>query len=115
MGALVDIDFSSNRLAALCNTRRLAIKEWGEPRAKRVRLRLDQLHAAPTLDAMRGAPGRCHELTGDLAGRLSVDLDGPYRLLFEPLEDPAPLKNDGGLDWRGVTGIRILMIDDTHG
>lgn len=115
MGALVDIDFSSDRLAELCNVRRLAVKEWGADRAKRLALRLDQLRAAPTLHHLRTLPGRCHELKGDLEGRLSIDLDGPYRLLFEPLEEPTPVKEDGGLDWQAVTGVRILEIADTHG
>jgi len=53
-------------------------------------------------------------LTGDLKGTLSLDLDGPYRLLFEPMEEPLPLKADGGLDWHGVTAIRILEVEDTH-
>jgi proteic killer suppression protein len=43
-----------------------------------------------------------------------LDLDGPYRLLFEPSQDPVPIKPDGGLDWSLVTAIRITGIDDTH-
>lgn len=41
------------------------------------------MRAAPTLEAMRNLPGRCHELRGNRGGQLSIDLDGPYRLLFE--------------------------------
>ncbi len=60
-------------------------------------------------------PGRCHELTGDRARQLSIDLDHPYRLIFEPVEEPPPLKRDGGLDWSAVLAIRIIGIEDTHG
>ena len=38
-----------------------------------------------------------------------------YRLLFEPAHDPLPRKPDGGLDWAGVTAIRILGVEDYHG
>jgi len=49
------------------------------------------------LEIVRALPGRCHELHGNLDGVLSLDLEHPYRLLFEPTEPP-PRLPDGGLD-----------------
>jgi hypothetical protein len=63
---------------------------------------------------MRNLPGRCHELREDRAGQLSLDLDHPYRLIFEPADNPIPLKPDGGIDWKKVTAIRIIGVEDTH-
>ncbi|MBW4578676.1 MAG: hypothetical protein KME42_03765 [Tildeniella nuda ZEHNDER 1965/U140] len=63
---------------------------------------------------MQTLPGRCHELTGDQAGQLSLDLDHPYRLLFIPANDPIPRKKDSGLNWSEVTEVEILGIEDTH-
>jgi plasmid maintenance system killer protein len=80
-----------------------------------IRRRLDELRAAEVLEDLRNLPGpRCHELRGDRAGQISVDLDHPYRLIFEPADDPVPRKPDGGLDWRSVTAVRILEVTDTH-
>jgi plasmid maintenance system killer protein len=79
-----------------------------------LRRRLDDLDAADTLDDMRHLPGRCHELRHDRAGQLSLDLVHPQRLIFVPIDDPVPLKPDGGLDWQQVKSIRILGIQDTH-
>jgi proteic killer suppression protein len=45
---------------------------------------------------------------------LAVYLDGPWRLIFEPANDPVPKKPDGGLDWTQVTVIRILEVRDYH-
>lgn len=59
-------------------------------------------------------PGGCHELTGDKKGQLSLDLDGPYRLIFEPAHNPLPVKEDGGLDWAGVVTVRIFGVANTH-
>jgi len=59
-------------------------------------------------------PVRCHELTGDLEGLLSLDLDGPYRLYFRPAHDPPPSKPDGGLDWSKVTEVVIESVYDPH-
>ncbi len=57
--------------------------------------------------------GRCHELTADLAGYLSLDLDHPYRLLFQPAHETEPGPG-GGLDWTKVTAVVITSITDTH-
>lgn len=110
----MEIVFASAKFEALCNSDRRMEKEFGHQRAKLLRRRLDQLLAADTLEVMRALPGRCHELIGGRKGTLSIDLDGPYRLLFRPLNDPPPSKADGGLDWKRVLGIQILNVEDTH-
>jgi plasmid maintenance system killer protein len=53
-------------------------------RAMRLDRRLQQLRAAESLDDLRHAPGRCHELIADRVGSLSLDLDHPYRVIFRP-------------------------------
>ena len=83
--------------------------------AKVIARRLDDLRAARSLEDMRNLAGRCHELAGNRAGQLSLDLRGPYRLLFAPAHDPAPTKTDGGLDWTRVTAVEIIAVEDTHG
>jgi proteic killer suppression protein len=110
----MDILFVTERLRKSCAIDRIMRKTHGAERARRLRRRLDQLAAAEVLDVLRHLPGRCHELTGDRRGQLSIDLDGPYRLLFEPVDQPLPTKEDGGLDWTRVTKIRILGVEDTH-
>lgn len=88
-------------------------KAWGKL-ATQIERRLDDILAAPTLSHMRGLPGRCHELTGDREGLISIRVSGNYRLLFKPANEPAPVKSDGGLDWSGVTAITIVGIEDYH-
>lgn len=67
------------------------------------------------LERLRSVPQvRCHELKGNRIGTLAVDVKHPYRLIFEPANDPIPRKPDGGLDWAGVTVIRILSVEDYH-
>ena len=83
-------------------------------RSKLIRRRLDDLRAAPSLKTMRALPGRCHELMGNRKWQLSVDLDGPYRLIFKPAHNPPPTKEDGGLDWERVTAILIIEVTNTH-
>jgi plasmid maintenance system killer protein len=110
----MDIVFENSKFASECNNQRLLEKRHGKDRAKRIKRRLDDLRAADVLDDMRSLPGRCHELLHDRAGQLSLDLDHPYRLIFEPADEPIPTKLDGGLDWTKVTAVRILGVENTH-
>ena len=90
------------------------LKAFGKDQTKKLQARLDDLQAALTLEVMRPLPGRCHELKGDRKGQLALSLKEPYRLIFEPANDPIPTKPDGGLDWPSVTEIRILEVVDYH-
>lgn len=111
----MDIIFKDEDFEEECNKEALLRKRHGTQRAKLLRRRLDDLRAAVNLGEMRRLPGRCHELKGNRAGQLiSLDLDGPYRLIFEVANNPIPLKTDGGLDWIQVTSIKILEVEDTH-
>lgn len=110
----MDIAFATADLAEVCNNARTAQRKLGAACAKKLRRRLDDLAAAATLEVCRKLPGRCHELKGDLAGRLAMDLDGGYRLVFQPSLEPAPTKADGGLDWGQVTSITIEAVEDYH-
>lgn len=108
------IIFKKKSFMKECNRHDLLVKRHGQQRAKLIRRRLDELQAASNLLVMRDLPGRCHELKGGKTGQLSIDLDGPYRLIFRVANNPNPTKPDGGLDWAQVTAIEILSLEDTH-
>lgn len=111
----MDIVFKGRKLQKECNDHKSLVRHYGPKRAKLIRQRLDELSAAAVLEDMRFLPApRCHELKGARSGQLSADLDGPYRLIFEPANNPLPKKLDGGLDWSQVNGIIILGVEDTH-
>jgi proteic killer suppression protein len=111
----MDIIFESAKLEKECNDQKLLVRRHGPIRAKLLRRRLDEIRAADTLEVLRTLPQvRCHELRGNRSGQLSVDLDHPYRLIFESADDPLPLKPDGGLDWKNVKTVNIIEVADTH-
>lgn len=113
----MDMRFADRKLGKECNDARLLQRRHGERRARLLQNRLAVLAASTCLADIgppyRG-PMRCHELTGDRAGQLSIDLDHPYRLIFSPDHEPLPERDVGGLDWSRVNGILILEIADTH-
>ncbi|NEO32642.1 MAG: killer suppression protein [Symploca sp. SIO3C6] len=110
----MDIVYKTKRLEKECNNQKLLEKKYGSKRAKRIQQRLYGLLSANVLEDMRNYPGRCHELRHNRKGQLSLDLDHPYRLIFEPANEPIPKKLDGGIDWTKVTAVRILGVEDTH-
>ena len=114
----MDIQFATNKLEKELNEGKAMIKAHGAIRSKRLRIVLTGLRAAPSLATFAppmSPPHRCHELTGNRKGQLSMDLDHPFRLIIKPSHDPLPIRDEGGLDWRLVTAIKILEIEDTHG
>jgi len=110
----MDILFESADAAKEYSDEKQLVRAHNVQRAKLIRRRLDDLRAAPALDTMRHLPGRCHELKGTRALQLSIDLDGPNRLILYPAHNPIPLKPDGGMDWKKVTAVTIKEVRNTH-
>lgn len=111
----MDILFATGKLRRIFNEHKLLARRYGPREAELIERRLADLRAARTLEVLHSLPQhRCHELRGDLAGRLSIDLVHPYRLIIEPADEPRPVKPDGGLDWSRVTRIMIVGVEDTH-
>ena len=78
-------------------------------------MRIAVLKAAPCLaDVPVIKPDRMHELSGSRKGSFAVDLKHPFRMVFEPAEEPLPKKEDGGIDLDKVISIRILSVEDYH-
>jgi len=98
-----------------CRTEKAGQQRWGADNWKVMRRRVAALAAAPTLLAMEGVPGQCHQLRADRAGEFAVYLWGPYRLVFIPDHDPIPRLKDGGVDRSLVTRIVITEVVDYHG
>lgn len=109
------IYFRTRKLQKMCSNRKEAEKKLGARMAGKLLQRMMELSAATQLNEISSLPPpRCHELSGDRRGQLSIDLEHPYRLLFIPAHKPLPVKQDGGLDWSKVMEIEIIEITDTH-
>ena len=110
----MDITFDNNKLKKYANDDRLAVRKPGTQRAELYKKRLDALSFALTLEDVRNAPGRLHELKENRKGQWACDLDHPYRLIFEPHEDPIPANAEGQYIWIEIKGVEIIEIDDYH-
>ena len=111
----MEVNYATKKLADTLTQDQRRVRKYGDLVSKKVHRRILELMAADTLEVMRYAPGRCHELSGDRFGQLAVSITGNLRLVFRPNDDPPPTKDDGGLDWTAVTAITILEVTDYHG
>lgn len=110
----MEISYKTRKLEKQLTEPKEMLKSFGQF-ARKVNQRLKDLTDAENLAIMRTIPAaRCHELTGDRKGELAVDVSGNYRMVFEPLHNPTPKKDDGGLNWEKVTKIQINEIEDYH-
>jgi len=110
----MNITFSNKKLEKLANDYRLCQKEMGQVRAKLFHKRMQNLLFATTLEDVRNMPGHYHELTENRKGQWACDLDQPYRLIFEPLENPIPTDDHGKYIWIEIKGVEIIEITNYH-
>lgn len=114
----MELIFATTKLRKQMTEERTMTKAYGPRRIKLLKIVLTSLRAAPNLGIFHppnSPPHRCHELKGNLKGQISMDLDHPYRLLFEVANEPVPTREEGGLDWEKVTIIKIIGVENTHG
>lgn len=111
----MDISFQNRKLEKLAGNPTKLFKELGQLRGKLFMRRLGALTDAETLEDVRHEPGNFHELTGDRKGQWACDLDQPYRLVFEPHEDPIPTDDSGRYIWLEIKGVEVIEITNYHG
>jgi proteic killer suppression protein len=112
----LDILFANQSMEKTLNEARSSVRAYGSEQAKVIAKRLTLMRAAASLADLMDFPGKCHALSGDRAGTFAIALRGPYRLIFEPANEPLPQNQDGSLDVTRVTIIRILYErEDYHG
>jgi toxin HigB-1 len=108
------IDFLTTTDKLFFENSRKVKAAYGDPSAKKLQSRLDDLQAAPSMETMRSLPGSWEELTRDRKGQYSARLQDGRRLIVRPQKDPPPTKADGGLDWRAIDSIYIVEVVDYH-
>lgn len=111
----MDISFHDKKLEKIASDQRKCYKALGKKRADLFLLRLRDLCYAETLEDVRYLPGNYHDLKGNRKGQWACDLDQPYRLIFEPHENPIPTDGNGTYVWIEIKGVEIVEIVNYHG
>jgi toxin HigB-1 len=111
----MELEFADRKLRKRCETRKEAVRAWGEACARKLLRRLAEIEAAESLSVLIQLPAaRCHALKGDRTGQWAVHLVHPRRLVFEPAGKPGTFTRDGEFRPERVTAVRILEVVDYH-
>lgn len=110
----MEITFNDKKLAKIVNDDRKLDQKMGKVRAEKIKLRLNQLRDANTLEDVRYLAGNFHELTDNRKGQWACDLDQPYRLIFTPHENPIPVNPHGQYIWIEIKGVEVIEIINYH-
>lgn len=105
----MDVSFRTRKLEKSYREHREAAKKLGAVRGALYIRRINEMYASPTLaDLMKLRGANCHPLKGNRTGQFAVDLQQPYRLVFEP-------SSFSGSDPAVVTEVTIIEVVDYHG
>ena len=110
----MNISFNNKKLQTYANDDSKGKKKLGPTQFKLYKRRLDQLATATTLEDLRYASGKYHELREDRKGQWACSLDANYRLIFRPQDDPIPTDDDGKYIWIEILAIEVIEIVDYH-
>jgi len=110
----MNITFADRKIKNYANDDRLALKKFGKNRFGIFKKRMTALYVADNLEELRHQPGNWHELVGNRKGQWACDLDQPYRLIFEPQEQPIPINNSGKYIWIEIKAVEIIEITNYH-
>lgn len=110
----MNITFNDKKLKAYANDDSKGKKKLGAVRFKKFKERIDALRLVKNLEDIRHFPGNYHELKEDRKGQWACSLDGAYRLIFEPHENPIPENEDGQYLWIEIKGVEVIEIVNYH-
>jgi len=108
----MELSYKNNKLEKSLTTDKGLAKSYGKL-AKKIKQRRVQLESADNLEVISKLPVlRLHQYIGK--GTWSIDIQENWRILFEIDQDPIPTLEDGGIDLKAITIIRIESIEDPH-
>ena len=80
----MEIEYRTKNLEKVCTIASEAKKKYGQKRAEKIHLRIDQMHAAENVEQMiQFRIGNCHLLHHNRQNQYAVDLVQPVRLVFK--------------------------------
>lgn len=110
----MEIHYRTKRLERSLTTDKGLSKTYGNL-AKKIKQRMQQLKGADNLYVIASLPAlRLHPHIGKNKGIWSIDIQKNWRILFKIDQNPIPTLEDGGVDIKKVTIVRIESITDPH-
>ena len=113
MVPVLELAFLNKSLRDLCESQLKAERRLGIGIAASLRARLADLWDADTLSDIEAGPPRILDDTPP--GRVAIPLGEQTSLVFTANHVAVPRTESGGVDWTGVTRIKIIHIGEPDG
>ncbi len=98
----MEIEYKSKQIQKVCEDYNVARKKHGQRMAEKIDQRISEIRAADSVEQMiQFKIGGCHLLRQDRKGQYAVNLEQPYRLIFEQKDNTIQI-------------VRIIEIVDYH-
>lgn len=111
-GHIMELEFKSSKIKKQCEDPSVAQKDFGAKIGLKLAQRVRELEAAICLQDVKCIkPARLHRLEGKRQHQYAVDLEHPFRLVFEPYLDE-------GVEIFELSKINVVKIEevlDYHG
>jgi hypothetical protein len=105
----IQLAFQTMRLRQICESPVSAKRSLGEIAARALRTRLADLQAGMSLADMVNLGFATFERGSDV--RITISIEGGYAVVATINNHPEPRLENGQLDWRRVTRLKILSIE----
>ncbi len=109
----MEIFYKTKKLAKVLNSSKLIDKTYGKS-AKKLKMRLDDMAMVNNLKELMALPGRHHPLIGDRKGQFTCNLEHPFRLVYEPANEPLPTDENDALIYTEISIVEIVEVTDYH-
>lgn len=110
----MELSYKTKKLEKSLTTDKGLAKSYGKL-AKKIKQRRIQLESAENLEVISKLPVlRLHQHIGKGKGTWSIDIQENWRILFIINQDPIPTLEDGGVDLKAITIIKIEEVKDPH-
>lgn len=109
------VTYKNRQLQKCAENETYSVRKLGPVRSEKYLQRICDLMDANTLEEVRNLPGNYHELSANRKGQWAVSLDGPYRMIIVPHEEPIPVDENGQYVWIEIKGVEIEEIENYHG
>lgn len=110
----MELHYKSRKLEKTLTDDKQLCKSYGTL-AKKIKQRINQLKSADNLGTIAQLPVlRLHPYKADPKGLWSIDIQQNWRILFTIGNNPLPVSEDGCINIKEVTIIKIEQLTDPH-
>jgi len=112
----MDIKYKNTKIEKLCNTIRIATREFGKDNAKKLSKRINEITQSVSIGALERdvRASKPHFLMGSRKGEIAIVVKKGLRIITEPNMNKDEYTKDGNTNFYKITKLLIKNVEDYH-